>query len=169
VTVAPELSRPFAVERLGEGGVEERIVATAAERAAVVRRLDLVALDSLAALLVLRLAAGGTLLEITGRIEARVTQSCVVTLEPVSADLALPVEIIYALTRAAPGQTEETLDPDAPEPLPPGGLDLGEEVVQMLALGLDPYPRAPGAALPPSAGAAVDHPFAKLKALKPRE
>lgn len=165
---APELSRPFAVDRLGEGGAEERIVASPAERAAVAKRLDLLALDRLQATLNLRLIAGGTLLEIAGRIEAAVVQSCVVTLEPVPADLSLPVEIAYALTRAAPEEDEESVDPNAPEPLPLGGLDLGEEVVQLLSLGLDPYPRAPGAALPQEAASAPDHPFAKLRELKPK-
>jgi uncharacterized metal-binding protein YceD (DUF177 family) len=168
MTPAPELSRPFALARLGEGGVEERIVASPAERGAVAKRLDLQALDRLEAQLSLRLAGGGTLLTLTGRIEAAVTQSCVITLEPVPAELSLPVDVTYALARAAPEDDEESLDPDAPEPLPPGGLDLGEEVVQLLSLGLDPYPRAPGAALPDAADSAPDHPFAKLRTLKPK-
>jgi uncharacterized metal-binding protein YceD (DUF177 family) len=166
MTAAPELSRPFAVERLGQGGAQEHIAASPAERAAIAARLDLLALDRLEAQLALRLAGGGTLLTITGRIEAEVQQSCVVTLEPVPARLSLPVEITYALARARHGDEEENLDPDAPEPLPPGGLDLGEEVVQMLSLGLDPYPRAPGATLPPVQEAEAEHPFAKLKDLK---
>jgi len=167
MTAPPELSRPFAVERLGNAGAEERIVASPAERAAVARRLDLVALDLLEADLRLRLVAGGTVLEIVGTIEAAVVQTCVVTLEPVPARLSLPVEIAYALTRGATDD-EEPLDPGAPEPLPPEGLDLGEEVVQTLSLGLDPYPRAPGAALPEEASSAPEHPFAKLKDLKPK-
>ena len=166
--MTPELSRPFAVDRLGEGGVEERIVASPAERAAVARRLDLLALDRLEARLSLRLAAGATLLTVTGRIEAAVVQSCVITLEPVPAELSLPVEITYALTRATPEDEDHIVDPDAPEPLPTGGLDLGEEVVQLLSLGLDPYPRAPGAALPEEPDGAPDHPFAKLRELKPK-
>lgn len=169
MTPQPELSRPFAVDRLGATGAEERIVASPAERAAVAKRLDLVALDRLEAQLSLRLAAGATLLKVTGRIEADVVQSCVVTLEPVPATLSLPVDITFALTRADPAEeAEESVDPDAPEPLPPGGLDLGEEVVQMLSLGLDPYPRAPGASLPDGAVDEPEHPFAELRNLKPR-
>lgn len=175
MTAQPELSRPFAVDRLGLGGTEERIVANPAERAAVAKRLELLALDRLEADLRLRPAAGGTLLQITGSIEAELAQSCVVTLEPVPATLSLPVEITYMLTRDRPHGAAAVdpaeldpagLDPDAPEPLPPEGLDLGEEVVQLLSLGLDPYPRAPGAVLPPEAEAAPTHPFAKLKDLK---
>jgi len=167
--VAPELSRPFAIDRLGTAAIEEHIVATPAERAAVAKRLDLLGLDRLEATLSLRPAASGTLLEVTGRIDADVVQSCVVSLEPVPASLSLPVELTFSLTRPAPEFDEEAVDPDAPEPLPPGGLDLGEEVVQMLSLGLDPYPRAPGAALPADASDGPDNPFLKLKDFKPRK
>ena len=60
---------------------------------------------------------------------------------------------------------------DAPEPIEGGIIDLGEAVAQQLALALDPYPRAPGAAILPeigvNAGAAVARspepgPFAAL-------
>jgi hypothetical protein len=58
--------------------------------------------------------------------------------------------------------------------LGPDGLDLGEAVTQQLALSLDPYPRAPGAALPEDltgpgeAQAPPESPFAALKTLKER-
>jgi hypothetical protein len=65
------------------------------------------------------------------------------------------------------------VDPEAddpPEVLPAEGLDLGELVVQELAVVLDPYPRAPGAEVPaefqPSEAEEVKGPFAALAALK---
>ncbi|HIP78899.1 MAG TPA: hypothetical protein EYH07_10605 [Kiloniellaceae bacterium] len=62
---------------------------------------------------------------------------------------------------------------DPPEPLPPEGIDLGELVVQELAVSLDPYPRAEGAVVPPGYEAEdegpADHPFAALKVLKGKE
>ncbi|WP_420348545.1 hypothetical protein [Pelagibius sp.] len=71
---------------------------------------------------------------------------------------------------------EIVVDPegeDPPEPLPLEGIDLGELVVQDLAVSLDPYPRAEGAVLPPDYQAqdevAADHPFAALKVLKGKE
>jgi len=161
----PEFSRPFRLESLGHATVVERLAATAAERAALARRLGLQSLDRLEAELALAWRAGGTVLTVTGRFQAAVVQRCVITLEPLPVSLDEPIALDFATHPAVPG--EEPLDPDAPEPLPPGGLDLGEEVAQALSLALDPYPRKPGAVLPAAAGEPAEGPFAKLKGLKP--
>jgi len=54
--------------------------------------------------------------------------------------------------------------------LPAEGIDLGELVVQELAVALDPYPRAPGAEVPeayrPPEVEEESGPFAALKVLK---
>jgi hypothetical protein len=50
-----------------------------------------------------------------------------------------------------------------------GVVDLGEAVAEQLALALDPYPRAPGAAMPEETddAAAERHPMAALAKLRP--
>jgi hypothetical protein len=59
---------------------------------------------------------------------------------------------------------------DPPEILTGSTIDLGPLVVEYFVLGIDPYPRAPGAALPPEAadpdGPEDASPFAALAALK---
>ncbi len=66
------------------------------------------------------------------------------------------------------GRGEEFEIPDPPEPIVNGFIDLGQLAAEFLVLGLDPYPRKPGAEfIPPEL--VVDpeeHPFAALKALK---
>ena len=42
-------------------------------------------------------------------------------------------------------------------------------MAEQLALALDPYPRAPGAALPSEANDAAEHPMAGLAKLRPAE
>lgn len=169
-SVAPEFSRPFRLEKLGNAPVTERLVARPAERAALAERFGLISLDLLEAELTLSWRAAGTLLEISGGFTAELVQRCVVSLEPVPARLEEPVSLQFTAASSKSTEVEEEpLDPDAPEPLPPEGLDLGEEVAQLLALALDPYPRAPGADLPPEATAEPDSPFDKLKALKKDE
>ena len=54
--LGPEFSRPFSLEALGEDEVVERIEASEAERSAVARRLSLLSLDRLAAVLRVRRA-----------------------------------------------------------------------------------------------------------------
>jgi hypothetical protein len=54
-----------------------------------------------------------------------------------------------------------------PEPLVGGKVDLGAIATEFLILGLDPYPRKPGAVFdPPPEDRASDSPFAALAKLK---
>lgn len=162
--LGPEFSRPFSVEAVGricgEDEVAERIEATAAERQAIARRLTLVSLDRLAADLRLKGSEDGTVIAVSGHIEAEATQSCVVSLVPLRRQLAEDFTLLYSLAPAATDGTGEAGGPvevdavdvdaladDPPEALGPNGLDLGEAVVQQLAMALDPYPRCDGATL----------------------
>lgn len=146
----PEFSRPVAADRVGRNGLDLAIEATPAEREALARRFGLVALDSLAADCRLRPVAGG-MIELAARFRAEIVQECVVTLAPVPAVIEGAVAQRYALDPAIlrPIAAEEEIDPEAddpPEALAEGAIDLGEAVAQQLAVTLDPYPRAPGAA-----------------------
>ncbi len=151
----PEFSRLFLVQALGEDEIIERIEASEAERNAVARRLALVSLDRLAADLRLRRTEGGTVIAVSGHIEADATQSCVVSLAPLRSQVAEDFTSLYSL---APAGTDDTggdggpvevdaAGDDPPEALGPDGLDLGETVVQQLAIALDPYPRCDNATL----------------------
>ena len=133
----------------------------------------------------------GGLLRLSGHLSAEVSQACVLTLEPVARRIEEDFTLLYSLepgpapagaegTGAAAGAAEVVVDPEAEdpaEPLGPGGLDLGEAVAQQLAVALDPYPRAPGAALAETgdigaAGGTGVGPrgvFAALEVLKRRE
>ena len=175
----PEFSRLVPVDRLGEAEITEEISAGPGERAALARRFGLLSLDRLSATLRLERAGARNLVRIAGRLAAEVTQACVVTLEPVSARLEKDFTLLYDLDAAAQGEAEGAreviVEPEAeepPEPVGQHGIDLGEAVAQQLAIALDPYPRAPGAALPeePRAGAggarAAEGPFAALESLK---
>jgi hypothetical protein len=65
------------------------------------------------------------------------------------------------------GTEVEVTAEDAPEPLIDGRIDLGAIATEFLLLGIDPYPRKPGAVFQPPASADVAaHPFAELAALK---
>ena len=56
---------------------------------------------------------------------------------------------------------------EPPEALRDGVVDLGAVATEFLLLGIDPYPRKPGAVFDaPPAGDPARHPFAALAALK---
>lgn len=168
-----EFSRIVTLDRLGEHKIAERIEATVEERALVSARLGLLGLDSLSA--DCRLSPGlGGLIVVDGRWAAELTQACVVTLEPVHQSLSGDFQVSYqTLVAGTKVESEVLVDPEAddpPEPLPGEGIDLGELVVQELAVSLDPYPRVDGAVLPdryrPSEDEGETSPFAALKVLK---
>ena len=160
---AVEFSRPFALDSLGHDAVTRRLEATPAERALLASRFGLLALDRLEAEVTLRWTAGGVL-RLDGRLRAAATQRCVVSLEPVPQSTGP-----YGRhAEAEGGDPESGFAPDAPEPLPAEGLDLGEEVAQALSLALDPYPRAPGARLATDGEDEPKGAFAALRALKPK-
>lgn len=173
----PEFSRLVALEAIGEEETVEQIEAGAAERSALAARFDLLAMDRLAATLRLVRAKGGDLVRVTGQFQAEVTQSCVVSLAPVSSRLEESFALLYsARGEAAPAGDEIFVDPDLddpPEPVPPGGIDLGEAVAEQVALALDPYPRAAGIELDrdrwdggPGDRQDKPNPFAVLASLK---
>ncbi len=173
----PEFSHVVALAELPAEGAGWELSATSAERAAVAARLGLSAVERLDASVRLAWIVPGRTLKATGRIRARVVQSCVVTLDPVTADLDEPLYVAFARDDGAAGGHA---DWDAAEPLPANRLDIGELVTEELSLALDPYPRSPGAgepALGPGAGLhaaeaaeppepAGDGPFKALERLK---
>jgi hypothetical protein len=105
-----------------------------------------------------------------------VTQSCVVTLEPIDDTLEESFEATFWPREAMPpAESGELAIDDAPEPeaIIAGQIAIGRVVFESLAAALEPYPRKPGAVLdwqPPSPGEAdatpPTTPFAVLANLK---
>lgn len=121
--------------------------------------------------------AGDGVWRAAGTVTADVVQSCVVTLAPVAATVLEPFDRVFS--RFAEEDTPIDIDidydqDDPPEPLG-DGVDIGAVAVEALSLGLDPYPRAPGAAFqtiraaPPGVeplSPDIAKPFAGLASLK---
>lgn len=169
----PEFSRPVDLDRVGDAEIVRDIAATAEECAALARRFGLVAIDRLAAQVRLRRERARTVLRVSGHLVADVTQTCIVTLAPVHNRIAEDFAILYGDLPVAGAVDLEPGADDALEPWPAGPLDIGEAVAQELSLALDPYPRAPGAALEPGpdqAGAVPEkvNPFADLEKMRRR-
>ncbi len=184
-------SRPLQVEDIPPEGLDLTISATETERSAIAIEDGLENLAKLEASLHVSPWRGDGL-AVTGELHARITQICVVTLEPFDSELVEPIDVKFApvpasaepsprLAKDAPNrrrrpppevpraQVVELDGEDPPDPLIDGRVDLGALVAEFLALGLDPYPRKPGVEFEatPVSGSA-ESPFAKLQALKGR-
>ena len=164
-------SVPLAVGEVPESGRHFELAADERTRAAVAKRAGLAALPRLAASFdVTRHGRGG--LHVVGRVAATVGQTCVVTLEPIENEIDEAIDLVFVPggepSLAGQGGTEvEVPVEDGPEMLVGGAVDLGAIATEFLMLGLDPYPRKPGAVFqPPASGDDAAHPFAALAALK---
>jgi uncharacterized metal-binding protein YceD (DUF177 family) len=140
--IAPEFSR---LVRLGLEPREVTLEATEAERAALAARFSILGIGALRATLRLQPEPGGST-RVRGRLTADVEQSCVVTLDPVTQRVDVPVD----LRILEEGEVPADDDPDSPDEIESAGgqVDLGEAVAEQLSLALDPYPRTPGAQVP---------------------
>ena len=161
----PELHRPVVVDRVGGGGLDCAVEATADECTALARRMNLPAVLSLSCRFCLQREPGGALMA-RGHLLASVVQTCVVSLD----DFTTTVEERFELLCVAAGSESDDPDPKAPDEFvyEGGVIDLGEAAAEQLALALDPYPRAPGAVLPDIADEPDPHPLAGLEALRRR-
>jgi Large ribosomal RNA subunit accumulation protein YceD len=170
------LSRIFKVDEINDGASGE-VNATKAELDAITRLLDLVRLEGLT--FEYRFTHGGSgRLRLTGRLGADVTQTCIVSLDPVDARIDVPVELEFwpeALLETAESSAElpgSVVSLDGPEPIISGRIDLGAVAYETLATSLDPYPKREGASFdwsqgePNQAQEAQSGPFAALAALK---
>ena len=159
-------------------GTLHRIAASEAERAALAQAYGLLELRRLEAEATISagMAAGSIVVE--GRVTAELTQACVVTLEPVEQ----AIDEVFSRRFVRPG-TPGRRSRNAPAPRSTSirrpttrrssstdHIDLGTIAQEHFVLAIDPYPRAPGAALPPEVGepaeVKADSPFAALAALQ---
>ena len=181
-------SVPVVAAELSETGRRIDLSADETTRSSIAKAVGIVALPRLDASLELtRHGRDGA--HVTGQVTATVVQSCIVTLEPIESQIEEEVDLVFLPPRepaAEPRRLADDFDDDdeadverdgaivadintedPPEILHEGAVDLGAVAVEFLLLGIDPYPRKPGAVFDaPPAGDPVAHPFAALAALK---
>ncbi len=169
---------PVAIDDVAETGRHFDLVADNDIRAAVARIVGLRDLPKLEANFdVTRHGAGG--LHVSGRVSATVGQNCVVTLEALTNEVEEDIDLLFApplpsVERKAgddeafeEGSERPRRSWNGPEPLIGGVVDLGALATEFLILGLDPYPRKPGAVFELPQDVKPDPgPFAALAGLK---
>lgn len=163
------------VAQLPEAGLHQVLEASAAQRGLIARATGVNAVLSATASFDVVPETEGRV-SVTGKVTARVEQTCVVSLDPVENDIDEEIAVVFAPPSQIPvsarsvqkEQGDDAEIPDPPEPIVHGAIDLGQLATEFLALGIDPYPRKPGVAfVPPETPEDPDeHPFAALKALK---
>lgn len=147
------------------------LVANDGERESIAMDLGLEALARLDAHAALERSGG--VVRATGRVQAALTQCCVVTGDAIAAHIDEPFDVTFSPDKPDqdPASEIELEAKDCDTIFYDGGaIDLGQAVVETLALSIDPFPRSAGAdAALKEAGIMTEaeaSPFAALAQLK---
>ncbi|MFS8038268.1 YceD family protein [Xanthobacter sp. AM11] len=162
-------SHVVAVGDLPPHGLALELVPDAAACAALARHAGVLAVEGLRARLHFA-PEGGAGVHLTGELVATVRQACGVTLEPFDTPVREAIDVHFVPQGTAPREVDEESEQDPPDEVVDGRIDAGALVGEFLALGVDPYPRKPGAVFePPAEDVAAQSPFAALARLKGEE
>lgn len=175
-----ELHRPLVTDELPTHGKTMKIVATDEELQAIAKRLGLIVLRFLEGSVALKPEMGRQI-SMIGSIRAEIVQNCVITGNPLTTTLDFELNRVFQ-EDADPFEglnndedDDDITDPDIedPDPIIGGEIDVGEQVVEELALNIPPYPRSPGASMTDiapeqSETKSATSPFAALASLKDR-
>lgn len=163
---------------LSPRGSSRTFAATAVERAELAEILNLVSCEALTLAVEVN-RPGDDVYFVHGEIEAKLVQSCVITLEPVAAQVRSTFEVeLRPPARIPEAHGAVTVGEEADlEPLDGNAIPIGRLVFEEFASVLDPYPRKTGAefvaASTPgiaSRGVVMAHgPFAALAKLKEKK
>ena len=165
----PELHRPIATDRIPVTGMSMDVLATSDECKLIARRLMIPGVEFLSCRFMLNRPLAGSErrregeIVAEGRLRATLVRECVVSLEK----FTVKVDERFRVRFVSTGSESEDEDPESDDEIGYAGaaIDLGEAAVEQLALTLDPYPRKPGAVLPPEANDPEEGAFAALSRL----
>ena len=170
-----ELGWDHAIQDIPETGLAVERAASQEEREGIARVLDLIACMSLTVRYAIAPRREGHF-QLTGTLNARVEQACVVTLEPLTNDITESFSVDYWPETEIPAPSGGVVDmhdePDL-EPIVAGRIGVGRVVLECLAGAIDLFPRKPDATFEPPAaspeGGATgkpESPFAALARIK---
>lgn len=158
------------VDRLPRRGSDIRVSPSAEDLAALATMLELPGIETLEG--TFHVSGDRRRARVTGRVSARVTQICGVTLEPFETQVTEEVDLdfVAAERHARSPEEEEQRAIDPPDEIVNGRIDLGRVAAEFLALGLDPFPRKPDAVfVEPAPSEPERSPFAALAGLRKQD
>jgi hypothetical protein len=165
-------SVPVRLVEVGRHGLDLSLEADEAQRGRIAAALGLPAVHAFTAKATLKPWLDGV--ELVARWRARVAYTCGITLEPFDSELSgeFTVRAVPEGSPNAPAEEAESVfdleAEDPPDVLAEEAVDVGDYLVEHLALELDPFPRKPGAVFEPPPAETPASPFAVLRDFKPK-
>jgi hypothetical protein len=172
-------SHSYNLARLGNAGDTVRFSADADARGNIAKWAGILSLEAFQTEVEIKKLAPNRF-SLAFHLTADVTQSCVVTLEPVAShmDKSFTRELVFVGNARHRDAADSVASPDlvldgdleeGPEEIDSLHLDLAIPALEEFALSLDPYPRRPGVEFVPESPVSEPppSPFAVLKGLRP--
>ena len=161
------------MDEVHAGGLDIKRTATADERAALAKALNVLECELLQVNYRLKRAPAEGY-RLAGKVHAELVQACVVTLAPVHETLKLDIAVDFRPAdelAAAEGGAVDLDEETEVEPIDGKWLAVGRVIFEEMAAGLNLYPRRAGAEFTPvedalDAADAKENPFAVLAKLK---
>jgi uncharacterized metal-binding protein YceD (DUF177 family) len=166
-------SYPIEVAAIHPEGQSFTLVPDEATRQRLAGAANVVSIPSLKVVMEARPMAAGAV-EISGKLEGIVRQTCVVSLDEFDNPVAENILADFATDPESKASTEDEEEiEDLPDPIVDGKIDLGALAAEFLILSVDPYPRKPGAEFSPLPADEAEEapkrsPFEQLAGLKNR-
>lgn len=165
-------SVPYDLHKLSDAGAEVDVSASDDQRKWLAEWAGVDEVSSFAARVALNRPAPNRF-TYQAALTAEITQSCVVTLEPVHSRLSIEISRSLHLSKM-PSRTGISQDDrlggadEGPEEIDSPLYDLASPLLEEFALAIDPYPRAAGVVFErsPSERDQPENPFKVLKSLK---
>ena len=176
-----EFSLPINLNKLKQGIVK---VSQIADKEACSKIASRLAVDSVVSfsidILIIDKRETQSIAAVEGSVKASIVQSCSVTQEPITSNFCIPVSLAFSEDTERRNAHDGDIDPeedDPPEQMTKGQFDLGDVLIQILAVEINPFPRKSGVTLEKIANAPMystsneaenssNHPFAELADFK---
>jgi uncharacterized metal-binding protein YceD (DUF177 family) len=176
-TYEPELSFPIDINKIKGGSFIKEIIATEEQCQKLAERFGLIKLGKFIANLNITRLSSSSLVIVEAVFSANVVQRCVITLDPISADIKGSYVCKYSnnsIEESSEPVYFDIMSEDPPEPIVDGQFDAGIILSEQLGLELDPFPRSRGGSLDNLSDfksdtnyeGSSDNPFGILKNLK---
>ena len=146
--ITPEFSRLISIFDIEDEGFEMKISANSIECDALAKRFSVNQIQRLSAKLIFSKPDRESLAKLEAKYVAKITQICVVTLEPMTSIIESKFFCTFKENDASNIEKELEFninDVDPPELIDNGFFDAGELVSEHLLLEINPFPRVVGA------------------------
>ncbi len=150
-------SFPINSDDIGTKEVRYNIEADENQKREIAKLYDIISVESLSSEIYIKREQGGRVIYVKGLLKSKITQSCIITNNPIESEINKEFEAWYAdpnqavsinkarnerEVRSGTLEIEMMDEKDDPEAIIDGKIDIADLVMQYFSLFINPYPRS---------------------------